>query len=198
MLLIGDSISIGYTLGVREALRGRWNVDRPPENCKSTLKILDRLEHWLAGRRYDVIHFNAGLHDMKHVRAANGPVGDDALLDVGVGTRWVPLDDYTRNLEAIVTRLEQTGARLIFATTTPVPAGAKGRLPADVARYNDAALLVMSRHRVTIDDLYGVAARLVTLHQPERQVHFTPTGNALLAEAVAAAIDQMRETATPP
>lgn len=186
VLLIGDSISIGYTLGVREALRGRWNVDRPPENCKSTLKILARLDAWLAGRHYDVIHFNAGLHDLKHVRVANGPIGDDVLLDVGVGTRWVPLPDYTRNLEAIVLRLKRTGARLIFATTTPVPAGAKGRIPSDVVAYNAAALAVMAKHGVEIDDLNRVA---ILAPQPERQVHFTTAGNRLLAEAVAAAID---------
>ena len=36
VLLIGDSISIGYTLPVREALKGKANVHRPAGNCSST------------------------------------------------------------------------------------------------------------------------------------------------------------------
>ncbi len=38
VLLIGDSISMGYTLGVRARLAGKANVHRPPENCGDTAR----------------------------------------------------------------------------------------------------------------------------------------------------------------
>jgi acyl-CoA thioesterase-1 len=36
VLLIGDSVSIGYTLPTRELLKGKANVHRPSTNCSST------------------------------------------------------------------------------------------------------------------------------------------------------------------
>ena len=61
MLLIGDSISIGYTLPVRERLAGKANVHRIPENGGPTTNGLARLDAWLGTQRWDVIHFNWGL-----------------------------------------------------------------------------------------------------------------------------------------
>ena len=78
VLLIGDSISIGYTLPVRELLKGKANVHRIPGNGGPTTNGLKNLDEWLAGK-WDVIHFNFGLHDLK--------IGDD-------GSRQVPLEQY--------------------------------------------------------------------------------------------------------
>src|SRR5690606_6324309 len=58
VLLIGDSISIGYTLDVREMLKGEANVHRPPANCRSTNQGMISLDSWLGKEKWDVIHFN--------------------------------------------------------------------------------------------------------------------------------------------
>ena len=47
VLLIGDSISIGYTLSVRAALKGVANVHRIPTNGGPTSKGLENIEAWL-------------------------------------------------------------------------------------------------------------------------------------------------------
>ena len=65
VLLIGDSISIDYTLPVRERLAGKANVYRIPENGGCTTNGLAKLNVWLGTQRWDVIHFNWGLHDLK-------------------------------------------------------------------------------------------------------------------------------------
>ena len=44
VLLIGDSISIGYTIPVREALAGKANVHRAAENCGPTRRGVERLD----------------------------------------------------------------------------------------------------------------------------------------------------------
>src|SRR5579862_6853691 len=67
VLLIGDSISIGYTLPVRALLKGRANVVRPPLNCGMTDRGLKHLDEWLGSNHWDVIHFNFGLHDLKYL-----------------------------------------------------------------------------------------------------------------------------------
>ena len=65
VLLIGDSVSIGYTLKVREKLKGKANVHRIPQNGGATEVGLANMKKWLRDEKWDVIHFNFGLHDAK-------------------------------------------------------------------------------------------------------------------------------------
>lgn len=187
VLLIGDSISIGYTIPVREALKGKANVHRPPTNCASTKTGVAELEKWLGDGKWDVIHFNFGLHDLKYV------VGDSGQL-VAVGTegshRQIATEDYERNLTKIVEILKKTGAKLIFCTTTPVPDGAKGRIPADANHYNEVAQRVMKKHSVEINDLYKFALPKLDKIQRKRDVHFNPEGSKILAAEVAKQIEK--------
>lgn len=183
VLLIGDSISIGYTVPVQQALKGKANVHRPAANCGPTSRGVQSLDQWLGDGKWDVIHFNFGLHDVvfmdkdgKRVPAAKG------------GQHQVSESDYEKNLETIVARLKKTGAKLIFATTTPVPAGSEGRVQGDEIKYNDIARRVMQRHGVAIDDLYAFALpRLADIQLPAN-VHFKPEGSKQLADQVAASI----------
>ena len=99
VLLIGDSISIGYPEPVRTELKDKANVHRIPMNAATTAVGLKNLEDWLGSGHWDVIHFNFGLHDLK--------IMDD-------GQRQVPLPDYESNLRTIVQRCAKTGARLIL------------------------------------------------------------------------------------
>jgi lysophospholipase L1-like esterase len=175
VLLIGDSISIGYTIPAREQLQGTANVHRIPENGGPTTNGLKQLDAWLGSGKWDVIHFNWGLHDLK--------IGEG-------GARQVPLEEYGRNLRELVVRLNRTGARLIFATTTPVPEGKLNppRVNTDVVGYNFVARRIMQESGVAIDDLYGFALPLVKQIQLPENVHFKPEGYAQLAERVAASI----------
>jgi len=96
--------------------------------------------------------------------------------------------DYEKNLDKLVARMKKTGAKLVFATTTPVPDGSPGRIKGDEVTYNDIARRVMQRHGVAIDDLYAFALpRLAEIQLPQN-VHFKPEGSKVLAEEVAASI----------
>lgn len=183
VLLIGDSISIGYTIPTRTLLAGKANVHRIPVNGGPTTRGLQQIEKWLGTSRWDVIHFNFGLHDLKHVDDAG------AISDAASGHRQVELDAYRDNLRALVKRLQKTGARLIWCTTTPVPAGAKGRRPGDELAYNTVAAEVMKEAGVEINDLHAFAApRMAAIGKPA-DVHYTPEGSRVLAEAVAKRIE---------
>ncbi len=188
VLLIGDSISISYTLPVRHRLEGVANVIRPVANCESTLTILEKLDRWLGQTKWAVIHFNAGLHDLEHVQYEGVAPGKQNMVPVEKGPRWVSIDSYRSNLEKIVERLKRTGARLVFATTTPVPVGARSRVPEDVARYNEAALAVMRENGVQVDDLNSVVVESAYRFQKPQDVHFYQEGSDILADHVAASI----------
>lgn len=176
VLLIGDSVSIAYTLPVRELLQKTANVHRPPTNCSSTGHGLIDLDRWLDGKKWDVIHFNFGLHDAK-------------LPPEGV--RHAPPEVYEQNLRLLVQRMRATGARLIFATTTPVPNGGEispTRRFGSVDVYNAAARRVMAEMGVAIDDLNGFISPQVDALRVPNDVHFTTAGSAALAQQVAKSI----------
>jgi acyl-CoA thioesterase-1 len=175
VLLLGDSISISYTLPVREALKGKTNVHRPPTNCSSTGNALSHLDSWLGKGKWDVIHFNFGLHDAK-------------LPPEGV--RHAPPAVYEKNLRELVKRLQATGATLVWASTTPVPNGgilSPTRRFGSVDEYNTIARKVMEDSGVAIDDLNAVIKpHLVT--QLPNDVHYSKEGSAILAKAVVEAL----------
>lgn len=175
VLIIGDSISIGYTPSVRKLLKGEANLHRIPENGGSSSNGVEKLGQWLGAGKWDVIHFNFGLHDLKLMEDGN---------------HQVPLARYEQNLRAIAATLKATGATLIFATTTPVPEGKlePPRRPADVAAFNATALRVMEENGISIDDLYSLALPRLDEIQRPANVHFTDAGSAALAAHVAHAI----------
>jgi len=175
ILLIGDSISIGYTLPVRQQLEGKANVHRITINGGPTTNGVANLTKWLGEGKWDVIHFNFGLHDLKIMET---------------GKRQVEPEDYERNLRAIVAELRKTGAKLVFATTTPVPEGklTPPRNFGDVATYNQIALKVMQENGVAIDDLNAaITPDLAKLQRPH-DVHYTPEGYEVLGRAVGASL----------
>lgn len=175
VLLIGDSISMGYTLPVREALAGKANVHRPPENCGPTIVGLKQLDAWLGEGSWDVIHFNWGLHDLKQMKD---------------GKQQVPLDEYEKNLRTLVARLKKTGAKLIWCSTTPVPEKCSPpRSNADVLAYNEVAKKVMDENNIPIDDLYGFALPQITKIQRPNNVHYTDEGSQVLAQQVVRSLE---------
>ena len=174
VLLIGDSISIGYTVDTQDLLEGVANVHRIGENGGPSTRGLERIDGWLGNSQWDVIHFNFGLHDLKRT---------------GDGLNLVPLSEYENNLARLIARLKKTGAKLIWATTTAVPDAdlSPPRKDADVVAYNKAAAKVMKKHGVAINDLYGFSKPILSEIQRPANVHFTDEGSARLAEQVAAA-----------
>ena len=179
VLLIGDSISVGYTMPTRKMLDGKANLHRALENCGPTEKGVTSLKKWLSEGKWDVIHFNFGLHDLKTM-----PKTEKVQ---------VPLDDYEKNLKTIVEQLKGTKASLIWASTTPVQdektsAKAK-RTNKNVEAYNAAAAKIMRAEGITINDLYKTAmdGPLADI-QNKDGVHFSQRGSRMLAKQVSAAV----------
>ncbi len=174
VLLLGDSISIGYTVAVREALAGKANVHRPGANCGPTIRGLEAIDQWLGDGKWDVIHFNWGLHDLKYM--------DDK-------EQQVPLPEYEKNMTKLVERLKKTGAKLIWCATTPVPEGVSPpRKDSDVLAYNAVAAKIMKANDIPTDDLYAFALPKLKEIQRPANVHFSPEGSKVLAGQVAKTI----------
>ena len=178
VVLIGDSIRMGYQDYVVSQLAGRAEVWVPKENGGDSRNVLAHLDDWVFSRQPGLVHVNCGLHDLKRA--------------FGEGSE-VPLDEYERNVRQILQRLQrELDGGVVWATTTPVDENwhhqNKGfdRLEADVEAYNAAARAVAEDLGVPIDDLFAVVqregkARLLT----QDGVHFTEEGSQLLGRVVA-------------
>jgi acyl-CoA thioesterase-1 len=182
VLLIGDSISMGYTPPLRKLLQGKVNVHRIPENGHATVDGLKSLDKWLGDSKWDLIHFNFGLHDLKKLDANGKSVSSPEL-----GEYYVPVEEYEKNLRVIAERLQKTGAKLVWRNTTPVPAGTRFRAAGDEIHYNEAAKRVMDDLKIPIDDHWKLVKKRPKLQRP-RDVHFTREGSQALAEQVAKVI----------
>lgn len=185
VLLIGDSIRGGYGKGVQKMLADQADVQVNPGNAEYTGTGVKKIDAWLGDGKWDVIHFNWGLWDMygwEYEKEDRSPA------------------KYAERLEILVTRLKKTGAKLIWATTTPACVEAEQTMlnrfkmtvkitPEIQAQYHAAALQVMQKHQVEINDLYALILPDLKKYQngPDN-VHFNGAGYDALAKQVAKVI----------
>ena len=194
VLIIGDSVSVAYTLDVRKNLAGVANVHRIAANGGSTRTALGEygLIRWLKpGEKWDVIHFNEGLHDLSYRFSDDRDKNDkgEYASPTNGGRPNVSLEQYEKNLRLIVARLKQTGAKLIFGSTTPVPASDAAKYVKDSELpYNVVAKKVMTEEGVAWNDLWAAVKPKQDQLQGKRNVHFMASGSAVLAKQVAEAI----------
>ena len=123
VLIIGDSISIGYTLDVRALLKGKANVHRIPTNGGPTTNGLKNIQAWLGDGKWDVIHFNWGLHDLKYIQDDPSKRADPKAPG---SHQQVALADYEKNLATLVKTMQATGAKLICGDGTAARAEVVG------------------------------------------------------------------------
>lgn len=182
VVLIGDSIRIGYQDTVREELEGTAQVWAPSENGENSRNVLAHLDEWVISRSPDLVHLNCGLHDLKREFCATETA--------------VSPQEYEKNLRTILGRIvKETNVTVIWASTTPVDEALhhanKGfdRLEADVVCFNGIAAGVVGEMKIPGDDLFAVineAGRDRLLQ--EDGVHFTSEGYHLLGGTVAGVI----------
>ena len=177
VVLVGDSIRLGYAPLVAKRLEGKAEVISPA-GAGDSAWLLKNLDAFVLREKPALVHFNVGLHDLR--------------LDKKTKTHQVELDLYEKNLETIVARLKkESSATLIFATTTPIDderhakRGGFDRFEKDVRRYNAAALKVLAKQQVVAHDLHFLvthagASKLLA----GDGTHYTAAGKQRQADAV--------------
>ena len=175
VLLIGDSISMGYDPEVRRLLGDVAEVHRIKGNAESSRRSAGEIDRWLGNEQWDVVHINVGLWDVVGGKTAEGCA--------------VPLDEYRRNVETILLASQLHGAKVVWASTTPVPpTEGRQRRESDVVQYNAAAAEVAAGLGIAVNDLHDVASKHLPQYQFPNNVHMTATGSAALGAATAHAI----------
>ena len=179
VLIIGDSISVGYTPFVRDMLKNKLDIYRILENGRYSSYGKRQLDNWLSlNKHWDIIHFNWGLWDLQYINPDNENIN---------GIQRTTPEEYKSNLEYIVNKLKNTGAKLIWCNTTPVPMNATMAqgIPEDVIRYNNIAIEIANKNNIRINDLYSFALKNINSIQLKNNVHFNSDGSKYLATKVA-------------
>lgn len=189
ILIIGDSISIGYTPFVEAYFADRAEVVHNPGNAEHSGTGLKNIQAWVGEGEWDIIQFNWGLWDLCYRHPDSKVQGNRDKVN---GTLTFTVEDYAANLDAIVSILKaRTNAKLIFLTTSYVPEAEAGRFQEDALRYNEAAVKIMEQHGVLVHDIYEASR---AIHQQHRKgnddVHYQPEGYEKLGDLVAQFLEQ--------
>lgn len=189
VLLLGDSIRMFYGKRVSEKLGEEYNVSAPSENCRFAAYTHNSLRHWLPTfPKPDIIHWNNGLWDIGHF--------------YGEAECGTSLPVYLEYLERIAKILLSTGAKVIFATTTPVhPKREKqteGMLSthrnSEIEQYNKAAVELMQRLGIEVNDLYPLIASNADDLICEDLIHPSEKGIEVLSDAICERIRAVKVT----
>lgn len=204
VLIFGDSICGGYSKALIKQLEGKaevvklgavatyrineqafWHSSGKARaldfgSAKACIADLERFERHLSETKYDVIHFNFGLNDIFRGRAG----------------RWHnPVEQYEKDLARIVALLKTSGAKVIWASTTPIPANAPHMPAGDELIYNAAAAKVMKANNIPINDLHSVVTHWDGYAEWKKgdDVHFSGAVYTMLAEQIAEKITEQLE-----
>lgn len=173
VLIIGDSISIGYTPTIEAALTPAYDVVHNPCNAMTSAWTAQNIDTWLASRdSFEAITWNNGLWDIAD---------------------WENISDsdYAAKLHSIAQKIKAKTAHPLFILTTEVLAGTPHRENADVVNRNNIARDVMALEGIPVLDLYSVSQTIIDEHVSQDDVHYTDAGSEVLGQAVLEKLNEL-------
>lgn len=205
VLLIGDSIRLGYQEQVRALLGNGVEVYAPEENCRYAKYALWGMHRWVdsfGNPKFDAVHFNAGIWDL-HRCTADGEI-------------FTPIREYADTIRRLGLQMKSYTENVIYANTIPAnrklddslnafnpfintaPGYKKVHLTVgmeewngDVRRYNAAAGTEMEKLHIPVNDLYSPIAVDTDRYISTDGIHASAEGYQLLAKLVAQRIKEI-------
>lgn len=194
VMLIGDSIRMGYQDSLISELEGEFEVWGSAENNRFAKYTLNELERLLiefsdsedenkgefisptaksVGKIVypDIIHWNNGLWDTAIVCEEDGA--------------FTPVDEYISYMSKILRELRKITDKIIFATTTPVKPQNPNQKNEIVTEYNRHITAFMKKEGVVINDLNSLVSNDVDKYISEDNIHLSDDGKKLCAKAAA-------------
>ncbi|MBQ8893087.1 MAG: SGNH/GDSL hydrolase family protein [Clostridia bacterium] len=182
IVLIGDSIRMGYDKYVKAALEGVAEVYYPPENGRFAANVLRFAHSWKKDGEWpddvDLVHWNAGLWDCIHL------FGDEAISTPEYYANVIPRID--KRLRMLFPK-----AKMVFATSTSVIENFKGdafRRNEEIAQYNAIALQALAGTDTLVNDLYSLSLGLDPAVHSDNVHYNTDEGRRILGGRVLAVV----------
>lgn len=183
ILIVGDSISIGYTPFVKTYFKQKAEVIHNPGNAQHTGTGLANIKEWIGNGNWDIVQINWGLWDMCYRHPDAKTYGK---RDKTNGEITFDIEDYKAHLDAIIKIIkENTNAKIIFVTTSYVPTKEPGRYTKAPLEYNAAAKEVMQKHGIEVNDIYN---KTISIHNKygngDSDVHYSKKGYEELSKFI--------------
>ena len=187
VLLLGDSIRIGYDKYVKMAFDGVLDVRFPKENCAFSTYNICFLSEWKKRIGFDdhvdLVHFNVGLWDS---------------LEFENGDLFIDIEMYKENIERIlnIIKILFPKAKIIFATSTPVIESHfvnYKRKNKNVVKYNKAATEIVKKQGGEINDLYSLVIGVPESYYSDSTHLYTKEGTKILTRQVCRCIEKTLE-----
>ena len=183
IVLLGDSIRMGYDKYVKDALAGVAEVYYPSENCQSAQHLLRFLNQWKTDGRWpndiDLVHWNAGLWDVAEI------FGEEPI------TLEVQYAEMIRRTDRHIRRLFP-GAKIVFATSTSVIEEKYRpefkRSNATIQRYNAIAKEVLADADCSINELFDFSKAFPEVCRSDMTHFNTPEGRKIMGDRVLSVI----------
>lgn len=172
VLLLGDSIRMGYQEFVKELLRGEAAVYYPEDNGRFAAYTLWQVNQMYKDHgHFDIVHWNNGLWDMTRDAPMKGAMHS--------------IEEYVHYLNRIIDLVESQGTEIIFATTIPIHQDKKSRNNEEVDYYNEVAKQLMNYRKIKVNDLNQLLRKDCEQYICEDLLHLNKKGYLLCADAVA-------------
>ena len=184
ILLVGDSIRMGYDKAVKKSLEGIANVYFPEENCRFAsyvLRYLHEYKELVKDEKVDVLHWNAGLWD---------------CLRLFEEEPHTPVEVYSYYIDRICQRILKLfpGTKIIFATSTSVQSAKMSkdfkRYNEEIEKYNAAAIEIVKKYGFEVNDLYTASINLLDEAHSDPVHYYTPMGTEVFANTVLSSVSQ--------
>ena len=188
IILLGDSIRMGYDKYVKMALDGVAEVYSPVENCRFTQYMLRFIHKWVGdsgfGEDTDLVHFNVGLWDVIQI------MYDEPIT---------PIDVYEQYLHRICKRIRECcpKAKIVFATSTPIHQANYESVKHEFWRsnetikaYNAVAVKVMKEHGIEVNDLYALMEGAPDHYFSDRTHYYTKDATEIMTGRVLQVIEE--------
>lgn len=171
IVLLGDSIRMGYQSRVIHHIGENVNVFAPEENCRWSGFTLNTINNWFATfpTDIDVVHWNNGIWD-----AIESPEG---------GRSYSTVETYMDYMSRILKYLRNKNVKkIIYATTTPVTIPYAN---VNINMFNSVIKDFMQKESITINDLNALVNADLGKYIAEDKVHLTEEGYDACGKAVA-------------
>ena len=186
VVLIGDSVRMGYDKYVKDALEGSAEVLYPQDNCRFAEYVLRYAHEWKDKGEWpddvDLVHWNAGLWDVLEL------FGDEPLSSISY---------YEQAIKRIDKRLRMLfpKAKMVFATSTNVNEAMSSpkftRHNSTIEEYNKVAIKALSSTDTVINDLYSLTKSFPNEYRSDWVHFYTPKATEIIGGRVLSIISDM-------
>ena len=186
VILIGDSIRMGYAKYVKEALAGSAEVYHSADSARFSTYLFRFLPDWKRNEGWtddvDLVHWNVGLWDVLEID------GEGVLNDP---------ETYEKNIGRIYRKIKLLfpNAKQVFATSTSVIEeeykGSYKRHNHFIEEYNEIAKKVLSDFDIEIHDLYGLTKMMPREYRSDMTHFDTPEATKIIGDRIVSVICEL-------